>query len=112
MGFFTDTEFDSVEEMQDAINEVVERHVRKMRSVSATDLGLDQRCGMAWVDETTIVTYTSNRFDYYGGFEYVDQEDIQVLGDYKFYNSNSGRISDALECLMEKDGLCESEDAE
>ena len=111
MGYFTDTDFDSVGELQDAINEVVERHVRKMRSVSADKLGLDIRCGMAWVDEDYIVAYASNRFDYYGGFEYVDKDDVQTIGDYKFYSANSSRIADAIECLMEADGECESEDA-
>jgi hypothetical protein len=111
MGYFTDCKFDSIAEMQDAINTVVDRHVTAMREVKASELGLDERCGKAWVDEDTIVTYTSNRFDYYGGFEYVDKDDIQVLGEYKFYSANSSRIADALECLMEHDGECESEDA-
>lgn len=109
MGFFTDTKFDSVADLQDAINTVVERHVDSMRKVTAEQLGLDPRCGSAWADEDYIVTYTSNRFDYYGGFEYVDKDDVQVLGDYKFYSANSSRIADCIECLMEADGECETE---
>ena len=61
-------EFTNIMDLADEIQDMVERQVAGMRRVSATELGLDQRCGFAYVDE-------------------------------------------ALECLMEKDGLCESEDA-
>jgi hypothetical protein len=109
MGYFTDTKFDSVAEMQQAINEVVERHVQSMREVKASELGLDERCGKAWVEEDCIVTYASNRFDYYGGFEYVASDCVEVMGDYKIYSANDSRIADAIECLMEADGECVSE---
>jgi hypothetical protein len=109
MGYITDTKFNSVYELADAVNELVERHVRSMRKVTATELGLDVRCGSAWVDEDTIVCYNSNSFDYYGGFEYVDKGCVQVLGDYKFYSAGDSRIADAIECLMESDGECETE---
>ena len=64
MGFFTDTEFDNSADMLDAINEVVSRHVRGMRREPASRLGLDDRCGLLWVDEDTIVAYTGSRLDY------------------------------------------------
>lgn len=109
MGYFTNTRFTSVADMQSAINQVVELHVQSMRQVSADELGLDPRSGSAWVDEDHIVAPVRNGFDYYAGFEYVDRDDVQVIGDYKFYNANSSRIADALECLMESDGVCSSE---
>ena len=99
----------SVEDLLDSINELVEDYVGEMRSVTAKQLGLDERCGIAWVDEDYIVARTSSRFDYYGGFEYVSKDDTQVIGDYKFYSANSSRIADAIECLMEADGECETE---
>ena len=104
-------DFNTAADLLDEVADMVERHVAGMRRVEATALGLDVRCGMAWVDEDYIVAYASNRFDYYGGFEYVDKDDVQVIGDYKFYSANSSRIADAIECLMEADGECESEDA-
>ena len=55
MGYFTDTEFDSSADLLDAIGEVVERHVQGMRKEPASRLGLDDRCGMLYVDEDTIV---------------------------------------------------------
>jgi hypothetical protein len=48
-------------------------------------------------------------FNYYGGFEYIDGEDRRTLGDYVIYLDTSERVRDALEALMEKDGLCKSE---
>jgi hypothetical protein len=101
----------SVFELVDTINEMVEDYVSGMRKVNATKLGLDVRCGDAFVDEDYIVCYASNRFDYYGGFEYVRSDCVQVIGDYKFYSADDSRIADAIECLMEFDGECESEEA-
>jgi len=110
MGYFTDTEFNDVADLLDSVQEVVERHIQGMRKVSATELGLDARCGMAWCDEDCIVTYRGSRFDYYGGFEYIKgDEDRREIGDYVFYMSSSTRVADALECLMQADGECESE---
>jgi hypothetical protein len=98
----------------DEISYQVERHVQGLRQVTANDLGLDMRCGRAYVDEDCIVVDSGNArsFDYYGGFEYIDNEDKRTLGDYVIYLNTSDRVQEALECLMEKDGLCETEDAE
>ena len=110
MGYFTDTEFDSSADLLDAIGEVVERHVQGMRKEPASRLGLDDRCGMLYVDEDTIVDYTDSRLDYYGGFEYIKEGEGRVtLGEFTFYTTDSDRVRDALESLMEHDGICESE---
>ena len=110
MGYFTDTEFDSSADLLDAIGEVVERHVQGMRKEPASRLGLDDRCGMLYVDEDTIVAYTDSRLDYYGGFEYIKEGEGRVtLGEFTFYTTDSDRVRDALESLMEHDGICESE---
>jgi len=109
-------EFTNIMDLADEVQDMVERQVAGMRRVSASDLGLDIRCGRAYVDEDMecIVVDDANArsFNYYGGFEYINDEDIRKLGDYVVYLSTSDRVQDALECLMEKDGLCESEDAE
>jgi hypothetical protein len=104
---FTDTL-----EMIDEIQYQVERHVQGLRRVTANELGLDIRCGRAYVGENMdciIVEGDGHSFNYYGGFEYIADEDKRVLGDYVFYLDTSERVRDALEALMEKDGLCESE---
>jgi hypothetical protein len=106
---FTDTL-----EMIDEIQYRVERHVQGLRRVSATELGLDQRCGFAYVGENTdcivVDDARARSFNYYGGFEYIDAEDVRKLGDYVIYLDTSDRVRDALESLMERDGLCETEE--
>jgi len=107
-------EFTDTLEMIDEIQYIVERHVQGLRRVSANDLGLDIRCGRAYVGENMdciVVDGDAGSFNYYGGFEYVDDEDKQTLGGYTFFLDTSERVRDALEALMEKDGLCEKEDA-
>jgi hypothetical protein len=50
--------------------------------------------------------------DYYGGFEYIKEGEGRVtLGEFTFYTTESNRVADAIENLMEYDGECESEDA-
>jgi hypothetical protein len=106
-------EFTNIMDLADEVQDMVERQVMGMRRVSATELGLDQRCGFAYVDEDmeciVVDDARARSFNYYGGFEYIDSEDNRQLGDYTIYCNTSERVSDALESLMEKDGLCESE---
>ena len=107
-------DFNSVLDLADEVQDMVERHVQGMRRVSAVELGLDIRCGRAYVDEDmqAIVVDSGNArsYNYYGGFEYIDDEDKRTLGDYVIYLDSSDRVRDALECLMEREDLCESED--
>jgi len=107
-------DFNSMMDLLDEVQDCVERQVQGMRRVSASDLGLDIRCGRAYVDEDCIVVDSGNArsYDYYGGFEYIADEDKRVVGDYVVYLATADRVMEALECLMEKDGLCESEEAE
>ena len=106
-------EFTNIMDLADEVQDMVERQVMGMRRVSATELGLDQRCGFAYVDEDmeciVVDDSRARSFNYYGGFEYIDAEDKRQLGDYTIYCNTSERVSDALESLMEKDVLCESE---
>lgn len=107
-------DFNSVMDLVDEVQDLVERQVQGMRWVSASELGLDPRCGRAYVDDNLdcIVVDAGNArgYDYYGGFEYIDAEDKRVLGDYVIYLDTSDRVRDALESLMEREDLCESED--
>ena len=106
-------EFSNMLDLLDEVQDLMERQVQGMRRVSATELGLDVRCGRAYVDDNMeyIVVDSGNArsYDYYGGFEYISDEDKRTLGDYVIYLNTCDRVSDALENLMEKDGLCESE---
>ena len=104
-------EFNSAADLLDEVNDMVSRYVQGMRKEPASRLGLDDRCGKLFVDEDTIVSYTGSRLDYYGGFEYIKEgEGRTTLGEFTFYSTEHDRVRDALDCLMEKDGLCESEE--
>ena len=97
-------DFRSSADMLDAISEVVHRHVQGMRKEPASRLGLDERCGMLWVDEDTIVSYTGSRLDYYGGFEYIKEgEGRMVCGDYTFFTTESSRVQECFDYLNEVD---------
>lgn len=107
-------EFTNIMDLADEIQDMVERQVAGMRRVSATALGLDQRCGYAWVDDSmeciVVDDARARGFNYYGGFEYISDEDKRQLGDYTIYFNTCDRVQDALECLMEAEGLCEGEE--
>ena len=107
-------DFNSMMDLLDEVEDQVERQVQGMRRVRASELGLDDRCGRAYVDEDCIVVDEGNArsFNYYGGFEYIDESEVRKVGNYVVYLATADRVMEALECLMEKDGLCESEDAE
>ena len=106
MGYFTDTDFDSSLDMIDAVNEVVERNIRKFDQVPASDLGLDIRCGRLMVDIVDEVIAVPNHnirmLDYYGGFEYIKEGDGRVtVGDYTFFTSDNERVNDCFEALRD-----------
>ena len=101
MGFFTDTKFDSVYDMTEAIVEVVERNVRdNFEMVSADRLGLDIRAGYKlFVNEDAIAVAKHNdrTLQYYGGFEYVDSEYRVEMGDFVFYMCDDERVREHIE---------------
>jgi hypothetical protein len=107
-------EFSNMMDLADEVQDMIERQVAGMRRVSATDLGLDQRCGFAYVDEAmeciVVDDARARSFNYYGGFEYIADEDKRQLGDYTIYFNTCDRVCDALERLMEVSGLCETDE--
>jgi hypothetical protein len=108
-------EFTHMIDLLEHVQTVVDSHVQGMRVVTASQLGLDPRCGRAYVDTSmdyiVVDAGSAGSYNYYGGFEYIDRDDVRTMGDYVIYLSNSDRVQDALDALMEHDGACESEDA-
>jgi hypothetical protein len=75
----------------------------EFRLVRPEDVGLDSRAGYTlFINEDYIAVSKSNRrsLDYYGGFEYVDEEHVTVLGDYVFYSSDDKRVQDHLDVFF------------
>jgi hypothetical protein len=83
------------------MNEMVEQLIDdEFRSVKPTEVGLDSRAASeVFINEDNIAIRKSNRrsLDYYGGFEYVDEEHVTVLGDYIFYSSDDERVQGHLD---------------
>ena len=109
-------EFDNLLDLADEVQDMVERQVQGMKRVNASELGLDNRCGRAYIDDTleyiVVDSGAARSYNYYGGFEYISDEDKRTLGDYVVYLNTSDRVRDALESYMERAGLCDSEDAQ
>lgn len=86
-------------EIADFTNTFIEERTEK---VSSEDLGLDNRIPKLRVGDNFIAVslngYDQKQLEYYGGFEYVDEEDIKYMGDYKFYFDSSDRV----DCVLSK----------
>lgn len=76
--------------------------VKQMDLISADQCGLDIRAGRLYISREGIVVRNSNRrtLNYYGGFEYVDEDYVHTLGDYTFYNTDDERVLNAVAYYM------------
>ena len=74
--------------IKQVLNEMVEQLIdEEFRVVKSSEVGLDNRSAyQLFINEDYIAVGKGNRrtLDYYGGFEYVDEEHVTVLGDYIF----------------------------
>ena len=87
--------------IKQVLNEMVEQFMdEELREVTPKEIGLDSRAGYRlFINEDYIAVSKSDRrgLDYYGGFEYVDEEHVTVLGDYIFYSADDERVQDHLD---------------
>ena len=87
--------------IKNLMNEMVDQLIDdEFRLVKPTEIGLDSRAAYeVFINEDNIAIRKSNRrtLDYYGGFEYVDEEHVTVLGDYVFYSSDDERVQGHLD---------------
>jgi hypothetical protein len=82
------------------VNEIIENMLQEnAKIVSADKLNLDPRCGKLYVGKNFIAVekYSNGSLRYYGGFEYVDENDIVHINNYVIYQDNSDRVYDAIE---------------
>lgn len=78
----------SVEHLVNKIDELVADFLDEdCKTVTAKEVGLDERCGTISVSEEAIVIQASSFriMEYYGGFEYVDRKHVLKLGDTVIY---------------------------
>lgn len=83
------------------MNDMVEQLIDdKFQMVKPKEVGLDTRSSyQLFINEDYIAIRKSDRrsLDYYGGFEYVDEEHVTVLGDYIFYSADDERVQGHLD---------------
>ena len=92
--------YDKLNSLQWEINGKIEAIIDEMREVKPDELGLDKRCAFQlFIDEEYIAVQKSDlrNIRYYGGFEYVDEEHVTVLGDMVFYSADDERVQDHLD---------------
>jgi hypothetical protein len=95
-------------ELLSEINSKVEGLIdEEFREVTPKEIGLDTRAAYRlFINEDYIAVSKGNRrnLDYYGGFEYVDEEHVTVLGDMVFYSADDERVQGHLdEFFMQED---------
>lgn len=98
--------YHSIYDLIDSVEEKTRRFVNdNMDCVSATEVGLDQRCGRLFVNEDGIaVSKDSDRLlQYYGGFEYVDKDYRNELGGFVFYTVDDDRVREHVEQYYEQE---------
>ena len=78
--------YDIIEAAEERVREWLEGNAELVR---ASKLGLDERCGQLWVCDEAVVceSYSRGRLDYYGGFEYVEREQVKCVGCYVIYEA-------------------------
>ena len=57
-----------------------------------------------WINDSCIVTNNPRSLNYYGGFEYVDGEYVQQLGDYTVYLAYADRVQKCINTFLRISG--------
>lgn len=86
----------------ESIDERIARFVGTFNEFTPEDLGLDRRAGYRfYVDPgrtcIAVLRDADKALQYYGGFEYVDQEYRREMGDWVFYFNEDDRVAAVLE---------------
>ena len=89
----------TADEILEALQNLEECIIESCTIHPATSLGLDPRCGDLYVNEEYLATRHRRNLEYYGGFEYIDPEDIFIVGNLTLYSVNSDRVLAAIMTL-------------
>jgi hypothetical protein len=94
--------YDMIEEFEDTFADLV----FTMSTATPRDVGLDSRCSVTFYIpkemDCLIVKGRTNSLEYYGGFEYIDQEFVTKIGQFTIYSAQCDRVADCLEYLMDE----------
>lgn len=97
--------YDLIQDVNQAVNDFITDHCQLMTKEIKQKTGVDYRAfvGNCWYGEDCIIIKTSNKgsFNYYGGFEYHNQELATTIGDYIIYQSDNedDRVGEVLSRL-------------
>ena len=94
----------TLQNAQQQIKVITQEFINALTKVSARDVGLDCAIGRIYVGDGCIVVNKSKQgtIEYYGGFQYIDKENVEHLGNYVVY-SNHDRVDDVIERFEELD---------
>jgi hypothetical protein len=90
-------------DLLDQVNDDVKDYLDTMELTPANRLGLDPRAGHElFVNEYGIAVFFRDeiKLKYYGGFEYINDDDRTQLGDYVFYSNRATRVSECLDFYL------------
>jgi len=94
-------------DMLERFNTEVKQYIDENMTVcTAESMGLDKRAGYhLYVSEDGIAVHERSRrsLEYYGGFEYVDRECVQTMGNYTFYLVDDDQVYDCVHEYMNKE---------
>ena len=94
-------EYDSIYELNDDIAKKVQAFIDEHgQEVEPESVGLDTRVGTLIVIENEgvmVEKHRANDIEYYGGFEYIDDEDKSEVGDYVLYSIEASRVEKILD---------------
>lgn len=94
----------NIYDLIDDVNEKIRDMILDMEYVKADKLGLDNRCGRLYVNEDCIITEKHNDrlLQYYGGFEYVDKDYRNEIGDFVIYLRDEERVLNHIDRYYEQ----------
>ncbi len=98
----------NVYEAMDQIESIENELMTTLVQVSAEELGLDRRCGRLYldVDKDFIITRKRSvqKLNYYGGFEYVNEEYITQIGNLICFSRENERVDSHISHYVEQVG--------
>jgi len=103
----------NVEELQNYVEEFTDgllqdMNVKVMAKEQRETCGLDPRAlpTRVWYNDDFMIVPSGLRkvLDYYGGFEYVEPENVYTVGDLTFYSGECERVRRVLDALNGVEG--------
>ena len=92
-------------DLQKHISSLVDEFINTTTHIKPSDVGMDRRCCSTFFigpDFVAVHKHHDRNLQYYGGFEYIDNEDRVEMGDYVFYYANSDRVQHILDSVNEE----------